>query len=472
MKSKPAYPRAEPQAPSQSAVRRHSAIYLVDDQPADRSSDPVSISGIGAEASSLHSGRQIVLTKAQQATLGRRANPDCANSRQASCMLAWSLFGLLICFLFFPSRIARGQQYEVQGLLSFESERQPPEPMVFFTLTVNGNTWFVRTTKPEKRTSDYHEAWFDGTNLYHVCSIATAVQTMRSRGTNVGANTATAWVHRTRFLHDSFAHYIAPLCFAYASTSYLNALTNNMVEPIWEWPLSTGSYSALNPITVKSIITRHPVEPYLPTQAVFFDDGLVRHPAWPSVRATKRKPPYGDGFTNAVFSVGSFTNVGGYALPNTAVLEVFAPKDRIFSPTQLGTNASDLIAHSHYRITLTNATVQRTLPSTQPALPGLTSISDSRFVGRAGYVSYFSASNFPAEQNITNSAEFKELEMAFASEGARTPARFAWPVRVVLLLVLLCFAVVFYYNRQTPAKQTANCNQTNRLNNETKTPHT
>lgn len=310
---------------------------------------------------------------------------------------------LVVGLLLLWAMPASCQPYEVQGIVSFESDRAPHEPLVSFTLTVNGRAWFVRTTTPDKRLSDYEEAYFDGTNVFHLSSMATAVKNMRANGEEAGANVANAAVDNTAFLHSAFAHYIAPACFAYASGAYLDGVTDQMVEPIWYWPLSTGVYSLENRVTVKAQVERHPTAPRLPTRVVFFDEGLKRHPSWKSAKPVRRQPPYDRGFTNAIYSAGTFTNLGGVALPTSAVLEVFAPKDEVFSQQQPGTNPSDLLSHSRYRITLTNATLRVTQALTPPKFPGVTYVSDSRFVGEAGVGTYFSATNFLGPEHFTNS---------------------------------------------------------------------
>ncbi|MBE0541118.1 MAG: hypothetical protein IH623_07015 [Verrucomicrobia bacterium] len=384
------------------------------------------------------------------ATYGPNPKPDCLEACQkpvplplhsqpmSNRALVW--LSVLICLLpLFGEETSSAQEYTVEGVASFECIRAPDEPAVFFRLTVSGCKWYIRMTWPDNLSWDYVDASFDGENLYYLSCMETWVNNQRLKGEKVGDNIAVARISKTAVLHDAHAHAIAPVCFAYASGCYLDNVKDSRLEPIIFWPLSTGIFSIQNVVLQETEITRHPAVPHLPTRVVFFDDGLERN----GTRAAppfKRARPYDTGFTNAILVADSFTNVNGFALPTAAFLVVFAPKDQEFSPRDLGKTSNDLLRFSKYQIMATNFQAGSSMTSFVPRFPGITLVTDERFVDRALFQNYKSSSGFLSEADITNSHQFAAMSAAVARLA---PMRYQqnanvspWLVRLVLLAVV------------------------------------
>jgi len=93
----------------------------------------------------------------------------------------------------------------------------------------------------------------------------------------------------------------------------------------------------------------------LPKEIVFFDDGFDRD----SGLLKKRSPPYDKGFTNAVYSVGGFTNLGLFSLPISFTLRVFRQAD----------DQRGAVPDFDYSGTVTNVRPTCSLQSFVPAIP-------------------------------------------------------------------------------------------------------
>jgi hypothetical protein len=343
--------------------------------------------------------------------------------------------------------VASAQEYEVEGVVSFDhfvAKRREPE--VSFHVAVRGPKWFIRTTRPDKLLADYEEAAYDGTNLYYVCSIKTAVGQRAATGKKTGVNNAIAWIYKGPVLHSDVSHIIAPVWFAYASSRYLAALTNSELEPVIMAPLSTGVYDLAVPFKQHAEITLSASLPNLPMRVVFFEDGFLRDEMLRAPR--KRKPPYDKGFTNAVYSAVNFTNVGGYSLPTTATLRIYAPKDDQFAPNGLGTTHHDVMLHSQYQIALTRATPQTSLEEFQPKLLPTSVVTDARFVQQQGLlVPYLSDSNWATVAEITNSKDFKLLAAAappFRTGLFTKPTSHRVVIRILVVFTICASSILFY----------------------------
>ena len=106
--------------------------------------------------------------------------------------------------------------------------------------------------------------------------------------------------------------------------------------------------------------------PRLPQTITFFDDGFDRSEGVPK----KRHPPYDKGFTNAIYTVNTFTNIGGYSLPLTFNLKVFVP-------AYLG---SGITLSKEYNGTINNISAECSLTNFIPEVMSEGDISDTRFV--------------------------------------------------------------------------------------------
>jgi hypothetical protein len=148
------------------------------------------------------------------------------------------------------------------------------------------------------------------------------------------------------------------------------------------------------------------------------------------------------GFTNVVFRVLSFTEIGSLHLVSRAHATLLRP--------QIGAQPSSSLA-----IRLEGSFVSTNLPAdvmVPPVLPGPTLVADERF--RPGAVSFPNRTDWPKEQETTNSDTFHKLRARAA--GAQIAPRVS-PfgrnlIRGILVLSAIGFAVVVAYSYREAKK--------------------
>jgi hypothetical protein len=239
---------------------------------------------------------------------------------------------------------------------------------------------------------------------------------------------------------------MAPACFSYTSFCYLSQIKDSKLEPVIDFPLSTGIYSLENPIKQRAEWTLDVKEPKLPVKAVFFDDGYKRGQRLG--KNYKRAVPYDAGFTNAIYSVEAFTNMNGLRLPSVAVLNVFSPKDKTWSPNALGKTRSELLLHSRYLITLTNASAHCSISLFRPIIDDECIVTDVRFVDQTGLLSYFSNSEWPTESSIRGSEGFKKEQRAYALyKQLQIKTGQISNLGRLLIISIMAFPILYYFYR-------------------------
>jgi hypothetical protein len=127
-----------------------------------------------------------------------------------------------------------------------------------------------------------------------------------------------AWIDKARLPHADGTLTLAALFYAFCSHTYLNSSPGERLEP--PYPVDGRLYSYDEGATnVSARLERHPHPPALPKQIVFLQDDktLVGAYEW------GRTPAPLVGFTNAVFDVVLFTNVGALAIPSKFIFSTF-----------------------------------------------------------------------------------------------------------------------------------------------------
>jgi len=99
-----------------------------------------------------------------------------------------------------------------------------------------------------------------------------------------------------------------------ASGYFLDRLTTNRLPPLYAHGYST--YFGNDDLTQPVLLDRHERPPRLPERIVYLNEGYwhVRDRQNKLV-AYRMKPPFRDGFTNAIFETSDFTNAGSCSLP-------------------------------------------------------------------------------------------------------------------------------------------------------------
>jgi hypothetical protein len=328
------------------------------------------------------------------------------------------LIGWAALTLGFPT--LQAQRYEVEGHVTYwnfqnSRDRSSREPDVHFRLSVDGRRWFVHTTTDSKELYDYVEAAYDESWLYCVRNMMTAVRKNRNETGSAGANVATASIGRGEILHDPFAPTISPIWLAFASGAYFDRTTNGMAEPAIDYS-AENFYSTRDPFRQMLRLTRHASFPKLPEEVTYFDDGFEHFRG----SLQRRPPPYDAGFTNAIYQVLRWTNVGELALPAMSRLDIFAPKDAVHAPKHPGKTNTVLILQQRYLMSLTASRQNLTTAVFRPTLPGVTAVCDARFYDEVPVLqSYFASKDWLSAEAVTNSPGFKALARATARQAPR-----------------------------------------------------
>ncbi len=113
---------------------------------------------------------------------------------------------------------------------------------------------------------------------------------------------------------------IAPLWLCYASSSYLSSPERNgRAKPVWVVSDRSIGYRE---IEYPMLASMEKAQPMLPDSVAYFSDGIGRLGKKGSLdlHEFRLRSPYENGYTNAVYNVGGWTNVGPYKLPLSAEL--------------------------------------------------------------------------------------------------------------------------------------------------------
>lgn len=247
-------------------------------------------------------------------------------------------------------------------------------PPVIFSIQVEPSQWSVRIEGLDDEAFDYREAASDGITLYYVNCFETAVQRMRERGETTGDNIVNAWVYSGEILHNSFGHQIAPVWLAYGSSRFLDGNLAGWMEPVITYGAPSDVYSYQNRYLQEVLIDREPQPPSLPSTVVFLHDGMIRSMTEAELQIPLRTP-WHQGFTNAVYQVLSWTNIGSLRLPLESELRTF----RTTAEPQRRTS-DELILYALYRIRLDSARLGAAVQF-PPILPGVAVVSETRLPG-------------------------------------------------------------------------------------------
>jgi hypothetical protein len=300
------------------------------------------------------------------------------------------------------------QQFEISGTVGFTQFKPDTGEKISYTtadfrISVRDGNWFVRIKVNAEGAYDYQEASYDSTNLYYVGSMEQILKNKRAEGIAVGQNIATGWIYKRPILHTTFAHEVGIIWLAYASAYYFQALTNDMAEPVISIGVSSGVYNEQHDYKQRVEWSTFEGKLNLPRKAVYFEDG-VRRPLQPLLSRTKTElhypSPYDRGYTNAIFRVLQTTNLEGFTVPVVAELETFVPLSG-------GRKATDLAKINHYYLIGTNFAPRGAMAGMQPKLPGVTAVSDARFLEKAGVFSYLRETGWLSEREAMETPSFR-----------------------------------------------------------------
>jgi hypothetical protein len=343
----------------------------------------------------------------------------------------WSWVLVAACCMLQTSGVnLQALEFKAEGSVTYSpivDGREHANPPVNFRMLVDGPRYSLRITQEPKRSYDYQDVAYDGSNLFYLISLATSIPALLKKAP-VGVsnlNTTAAFIYDGPILHNALAHEAGPLWLALASGSYFSSLTNSRIEGV----LCVDSSGVVSPDTIRIQDAQWTCQrqfPHLPEKVVFFDSGGIPG-RWTN------GVPYNNGFTSAVYIVRTFMQVDGVAFPQQAALLTY-------SPMKAGRRNTDLIVSARYDIHFDEIHLVRDVPVVPPDMPSGATLIDARFYDKAGNVAFMRAAKWPRKEATLSTPEYRKgvwlrrAEVARRRELLRAPESTRSARRLVMAL--------------------------------------
>jgi hypothetical protein len=259
-----------------------------------------------------------------------------------------------ILVFIFSAVCADAYEYEADGMLEGETHfalgNVMKEEPVSFKVYVRDCQWLIHITQQNAHTK-YLEIGFDGRTMYYSAMLDEKVVANITPKPDLWTGGLSLDVVP---FHGSQPN-IPVIWLALASSCYLDDAKDHLIPPY-----STDLVRARLP----AFVFRMSDLPKLPQAIIFLDDGFDRKFGVPR----QRPPPYDKGFTNAIYTVNSFTNVGSYSLPREFNLKVFLPV------------SSNIKLFAEYNGIVDNVRPECSLTNFIPEIGGIGFVNDQRFL--------------------------------------------------------------------------------------------
>jgi hypothetical protein len=226
-------------------------------------------------------------------------------------MTRFALFGLVVCLQILMANFLgwrlKAAEFEVAGVMKVDPITFKPFSSKF-RICVRGCNWAIFQTWESPTNKIIIEMSDDGNNIFELQHIEIPMENgdwMPASNSYVGS------LYPSGFPYRVLDTEIVALFYAYASTCYLNSVTNQLLGPIKFEPrdLVWGDAS------VSAIYERNPYSPNLPAQIVFLNHYSAK-----------------ERWTNAVFSASDFTNVSGLTIPEAvSLIRYHANEGRVYT---------------------------------------------------------------------------------------------------------------------------------------------
>ena len=294
-----------------------------------------------------------------------------------------------------------------------------------FQLDVQGCQWFVRLVQPFDWTP-YSEVSFDGDKTYWLQSLQTWVDKLKAtNASSIPTNVAVGVVRRSAVPRFGFGHEVGPIWLAYASSCYFRSATSDVVES----PATLGVLSGrdANPdcfLTQRAAWNLSSSRPFVPSRVVYFDSGTN----WLGFKPSRYPKPFDAGFTNTFFEVTAWTNVGDYSFPLRASMLTYSVNQSV------GNSEPSLALIHRYRLTATNFFDPPLRIHFQPAIPGVTVVSDERFNDAKVadlHFNYYNTNRWATDEEVKATRAYR-----VAAAGVSNKVSATRPVLVRLAIII------------------------------------
>ncbi len=372
-------------------------------------------------------------------------NPNSATRKPTHTqMIRREMILLLFLFLVTVMNRCKADGFETVGELHFFIGTNEPVKSKF-KVQVNSCNWLIQVSDdPYYPFLEESMIASDGTNLFQVDVFkdkpdpyATNKIELASSGGKTLRAPQVNWIANVKIgnVPDYNHHHNSLLWLAFASGCYLSHTATNQLPCVVVRPRNKSECS------VKATWTLHGKDPAVLLAATVFDEGKV---GMLNGEVFDRPKPFDGGFTNLVYSVSAFTNIGAAKVPLQFRLEMFEPRHDAHSSADITTS---------WRL---DGFVERTAAAissdfTPPQIRERTRVEDFRAAEIASVKSviYYTTNgwlttNHPAFNSLISGVPYAPRES--------TVKRYV--VGIMILTSLIFFAVLWKLKRQSNTKGT------------------
>lgn len=239
-----------------------------------------------------------------------------------------------------------------------------------FTVFKAGGSWRIRLAGRAGR-EDHTDIFLDGDRTFYMSMYASVLEEWRAQGREVGENVATAMIRPDRVPFFPTAELVGPIWATFLSGEFFANQRDGKMSPLVSAGIMASRAGAAEEITTQRFSRAELVTALaVPNRIDYLFEGTVtdsgRQEGYQMVQSM-----FG-GQTNAVFEIVATTNVAGLELPQESLFTVLVPAN--------APGISDAHWFS-YRVLVTNLHLTaQAAPVIRPDMPGLTLVSDFRFV--------------------------------------------------------------------------------------------
>lgn len=226
-----------------------------------------------------------------------------------------------------PGNHCSATGFEAKGQLLFQiGTNQPLRSKI--CVQVDSCSWAIRVSDdPYFPFLEESVISSDGTNLFQIDVFKPKLSATNHGGVKNQPVQTVNWIAnvRTGNVPDYDYHHNSHLWFAFGSQCYLRQTTTDRLPCILMRPRNSAD------CTVKATWTPHPKADGILAAAVF-DEGKIE---MLNGEVMDRPPPFDRGFTNLVYHVQAFTNIGASFVPLRFSFEMFRPRENALSSADI-----------------------------------------------------------------------------------------------------------------------------------------
>ena len=289
------------------------------------------------------------------------------------------LVRLLITMSFAATTTCAAAVFSVEGTCRFTTFTPSGAEVTEcpFTISVSNRIWFLHMADIKTNVQvGYWEISYDGKYTYSLVFQEEWVQIARAHyGTGQYENVAVGIVAPHEVPHFPFQPQSAVIWLAYASGCYFASASSPRLEPAASLGVGPRGVDQTSFLRQKAYWTCSRQPPYLPSSVVYLDDGII-DPKGSGGQPLRWPEPLDAGFTNTVYQVLEYTNLGPLELPVRAGMKTFSARFHVTG----GRTTSELALFYEYEVQATNFITHLVQTGAfRPRIPGVTLIDDERF---------------------------------------------------------------------------------------------